>query len=179
MSIRQHVLAGCSVRHKPWQTPSMADVQLADNILSSLHLGDSGDKWVHELSGGEKKRVDIATLLMQKPWLFLLDEPNTHLDVAHVMLLMRIVDELAKRGHGICAVMHDLNLASKFFDHFILFAGGEQPIVGSKADVLTKANLEAAFQFPMQQFNVGDDIGWLPADEYADDDNMPAWLDEI
>lgn len=74
-----------------------------DRACSALHLPD-GDKGVTQLSGGEKRRVALARLLLSQPDVLLLDEPTNHLDAVSVAWLERFLQEF--RG-TVIAVTHD------------------------------------------------------------------------
>ena len=104
------------------------------------------DRYVNELSGGERKRVLIARALAQEPEILLLDEPTLHLDVNHQFDLMDLIRRLAKEKNLlIVMVTHDLVLAARYCDRIIILQDGEIYNIGSTAEVMTSENLEESF----------------------------------
>ena len=83
------------------------------------------DRAIDELSGGERQRVLVALALAQEPQLLLLDEPTAHLDVAHQVALVQLLERLRHtRGLTVLAVLHDLNLAAHFADRALILDDG-------------------------------------------------------
>ena len=121
--------------------------------LDRVGLAGFEGRHFHDLSGGEKQRVQLARVLVQiwEPvlngtprWLFL-DEPVSALDIGHQLVVMQLARAYALAGGGVVAVMHDLNLTAMFADHVTLIDEGEVRAAGNPSDVLTDANLSAAY----------------------------------
>jgi iron complex transport system ATP-binding protein len=104
-----------------------------------------------ELSGGEQQRVLIARALAQAAPILLMDEPTAHLDLKHQSGVLNLVRDLAKQaGLAVLMALHDLNLAAQFADRVALLAGGGLQSLGAPAEVLTSAQLSAAYGVPVQ-----------------------------
>jgi oligopeptide/dipeptide ABC transporter ATP-binding protein len=95
-------------------------------------------RYPHELSGGMKQRVMIATALTHDPPLLILDEPTSALDVSIQAQIMNLLKELkAERGIAMLFITHDLALASDLCDRIAVVYGGQVREIGSAEDVLT------------------------------------------
>ncbi|MGO1517419.1 MAG: heme ABC transporter ATP-binding protein [Arthrobacter sp.] len=100
---------------------------------------------VTTLSGGESSRSSYARVLAQAPPLILLDEPTAALDLQHQESVMRSSREHADDGHCVVAVLHDLNLASRYADRVIVIADGRITADGPPETVLTVELIEEVY----------------------------------
>jgi len=122
-----------------------------DHEMSAIALGLAGinhleNRYFNDLSGGERQKVILAMALAQEPKLLLLDEPTTHLDISHQVEMLELVRSLNReQGVTIIAAMHDLNLASLFFDRLILLKEGTIFADGSPREVLTESSIQNVF----------------------------------
>jgi iron complex transport system ATP-binding protein len=123
---------------------------LALRLTDAWHLAA---REVNTLSGGEQARVHLAAAFAQLweeqadgPRYLLLDEPTAALDLAHQHGLLRAArDFAARRGIGIVAVLHDLNLAAMYADRVLLLHQGRALGLGPPASVLREATVAAGF----------------------------------
>lgn len=123
-----------------------ADITIASNALEALGLQDLKDRQVDSLSGGEQQRLALAMLLAQTPKILLLDEPNNHLDLAYQSILLRVLDRtLSEDGTGMIMATHDINLAARCCDHFILLDGKGGVLIGNRETVLSESNLSNGY----------------------------------
>ena len=100
------------------------------------------DQPVKNLSGGERRRVALCRLLLQKPDILLLDEPTNHLDIKYQLEMLALVKEL---GINVLAVLHDIQLACRFSDYIYLMKGGEIVAQGVPRDAVTPQSLQAVY----------------------------------
>lgn len=127
----------------PWSAADGEAVRLA---LEAVAMAGQAERPVDELSGGQRQRIWLALALAQDTPVLLLDEPTTWLDLPHQLEVLRLLrDRNEKAGTTVVSVLHDLNLAARFFHHMVLL--GEEGLVamGSPVEVLTEANLSRAF----------------------------------
>jgi len=149
-SVLETVVSGRHPHIESWQWESKTDFQLAQLALEQVEMAGFAQRQINELSGGERQRVSIATLLTQDPDIFLLDEPNSHLDLHHQIKLLGALCEYAKAQQRIVFMsLHDINLAARFCDH-VLFLFDDPRVLSGKADELMNAdNLSELFQHPI------------------------------
>ena len=132
--------------------PEQAD-RTATEALAAVDLDGFEGRFYQELSGGEQQRVQLARVLCQisepiidgRPCWLLLDEPVSSLDISHQLTIMTLARQFCRRGGGVVAVMHDLNLTALFADRMVLLKGGRLQARGSVEDVLTDRHLQDVF----------------------------------
>jgi iron complex transport system ATP-binding protein len=92
------------------------DCLIAGNALAQVGADALRDRWMEQLSGGEKQRVILARALAQQPSLLLLDEPTQHLDIGGKVELLRRLRRLADENrYTVLVVTHELNLGRGIF----------------------------------------------------------------
>ena len=108
------------------------------DLLARVGLPEHvSQRYPHELSGGMKQRVMIATALTHDPPLLILDEPTSALDVSIQAQIMNLLKELkAERGMAMLFITHDLALASDLCDRIAVVYAGQVRELGSADDVL-------------------------------------------
>ena len=118
-----------------WRWESDADRELARTALAAVGLATFADREIATLSGGERRRVAIATLLAQNPDVFLLDEPINHLDPHHQIDVLRLLRAQADAGHAVVMSLHDAGLAARFADRVLMLFGDGEWLCGPAIDV--------------------------------------------
>lgn len=118
-------------------------------VLQALQLVQAEDligRKLDHLSGGERRRVLLASVLAQQPKFLLLDEPTAMLDLEHQVSLFEKLAELKQQQQmGILVVTHDINLASRWADRILLLKDGRIVTAGSAEEVIQQQPLEATF----------------------------------
>ena len=95
------------------------------------------DRYPHELSGGMKQRVGIATALVMSPRIVILDEPTSALDVSVQAQVMNLLKRLkAEQSLGMIFITHDIALASDLCDRIVVAYGGEHVESGVADEVI-------------------------------------------
>jgi cobalt ECF transporter T component CbiQ len=99
-----------------------------DAALAELGIASLADRYPYNLSGGEKKRVALASILTLDLETYLLDEPTANLDPAAEGILIDILSGLAARGKTLVAATQDLMLARHIGDEAVVLGGEKRPL---------------------------------------------------
>jgi iron complex transport system ATP-binding protein len=134
-----------------WQWESDEDRRIASAALLAVGLKDLASRDVATLSGGERRRVAVATLLAQDPEVYLLDEPINHLDPHHQLDVLALVRARAQAGHTIVMSLHDAGLAARFSDLALLLFGDGEWLAGPTAEVLTEATMTRLYGVTLRE----------------------------
>jgi cobalt/nickel transport system ATP-binding protein len=119
-----------------------------DHILEDIGIGHLKDRPPHRLSFGEKKKVSLATALILRPELLILDEPTANLDLLSRRGLINMINELNAEGTTIVISTHDVEALPELADrvivvsHGLLRGGGEMHKVLRDAELLESSGLE-------------------------------------
>jgi iron complex transport system ATP-binding protein len=137
--------------------PGAGDLAIARAALAMTDAAALEQRSVATLSGGERARVSLARVLAQlwetdsrAPGYLLLDEPVASLDLAHQHHALETARRFAReRGAGVLAVLHDLNLASRYADRIAILKRGALAAEGTPHEVLTEARIADCFNVPV------------------------------
>ena len=151
---------------KNWQWEEQQDHKLAHAALAMVGLDELSERSIHTLSGGEKRRVNLATLLTQDPDFYLLDEPVNHLDIKAQMEILSLLKQRLFQGNQ-CGIMviHDPSMAYRYCDHILLLFNDGQWQSGTTQAVLTMNNLSRLYDCPIQQIDDGQHRLFIPVEE--------------
>jgi iron complex transport system ATP-binding protein len=141
----QAVLIGRHPHLAAWQWESAEDERIARDALERVQMADLAERSTDGLSGGERRRVAIASLLAQSPQIFMLDEPTNHLDPHHQIAVLELFRARANAGCTVIATLHDPTLAARFADRVILLFGDGRWTEGPAHETLTSEALSALY----------------------------------
>ncbi|WP_462427315.1 ABC transporter ATP-binding protein [Fusobacterium varium] len=109
-------------------------------IVSLLSLNNIIEKKLSDLSGGEKQKIAIASILMLNTNILLLDEPSSNLDYQSIILLSEILEKLKAGGYTIIVIEHRLFYMKKLCDKLIVMEHGKISGVYGKSELKTMNN---------------------------------------
>jgi len=110
------------------------DQMLNQNIhklVQEFNIVDAKEKAINEYSSGLKKRIALASIMINSPDLLLLDEPTVHLDPIGVKIFKQYLKELSNNGTAIILATHQLDIAEKLADDILIINEGEKLFQGT------------------------------------------------
>ena len=125
LTVSEYVALGRYPHKSPLSPLSPADRSVVQEALTTTNTADLANRPVASLSGGERQRVYLALLLAQEAKYLLLDEPTAHLDIGQAYDVLNTLQSLAKSGHAILAVLHDIAPALTYCDRLLLMDDGK------------------------------------------------------
>ena len=113
-----------------------------DEVLAMLDIADLADRAPFQLSGGQKKRVAIASVLVMNPEVLLFDEPTAALDPRTQEWLTGLIEELSAAGKTIVHATHDLDALERLADRCLVFSEAHRIVAeGTPQDILADRDL--------------------------------------
>ncbi len=146
LTIREVVMLGRYVHGSGWSGGVMHEDQAAVMCaLESVQLVALQHRRLSQVSGGERRRALLASVLAQAPEILLLDEPTSALDIHHAVELMRLLAGFRPPAPAVIVVTHDINLASLFADRLLLMDRGKVVVDGDADAVIRTTNLRNVY----------------------------------
>jgi iron complex transport system ATP-binding protein len=121
------------------------DWEAAERAMRQLGLLELRRRDFRSLSGGEKQRAVLASVLAQTPRALILDEPATFLDLQHQVGIHSLLRDLARQGLLVVTATHDLNLAAAFADRIIVLRQGRVFCDLPPEQAVSAENIESVF----------------------------------
>jgi len=146
-----------------WQWEGAADRAVALECLAAMDLAGLEARDVTTLSGGERRRLAIATVLAQDPRTFLLDEPIQQLDPLHQLGVLRRFRALADAGRSVVMSLHDAGLAARFADEALLLYGDGRWSFGPARQVLDEASVGGLYGIAVRELRWSEGRTFVPA----------------
>jgi len=163
-TVLETALIGRHPHLERWQWESNDDRQRVRDALRTVDLIGFEARFIATLSGGERRRLAIATLLTQDPRLLLLDEPTNHLDLYHQVQALQLLTRLvAEEERALVMALHDVTSAVRFCDHALLLFGTGETLCGAISEIITEENLTRLYGHPIRRLIGPDGEVWTPA----------------
>lgn len=116
-----------------------------DELLHDLHISHLRESSGMSLSGGERRRVEIARALASRPRFILLDEPFAGVDPIAVMDIQRVIGFLKSRGIGVLITDHNVRETLKICDRAYIISGGTVLANGAPAEIITDERVREVY----------------------------------
>jgi iron complex transport system ATP-binding protein len=148
--VRESVLGGRHPHVGRWAWETADDLAHADAALAAVGMEAFVERSLDSLSGGERRRVEIATLLAQDPDCALLDEPGNHLDLpGQLQMLDLLRTRFSGPGRALVATLHDPGLAMRYASHLLLLHRDGRWEAGPAPRLGTAERLSALYEHPL------------------------------
>ena len=118
-----------------------------DRTISTAGLSDKGDERIGRLSGGQKRRVDVALGLVGDPEVLFLDEPTTGLDPAARREMWTMIESLRDSGKTVFLTTHYMDEAQHLSDHIVILREGSIAAEGSPDELSRKLGTTSVVSF--------------------------------
>ncbi|MDH3355169.1 MAG: ABC transporter ATP-binding protein, partial [Chromatiales bacterium] len=162
ITLFEQVLGGRYPHLSRWSKESAVDFELVNEAINTMGLEALSSHLTHHLSGGERQRTAFATLLAQRPDLYLLDEPLNHLDLPYQIKLLEEICSLSQQKKTILMVLHDPNIALRWSTHTLLLYGDGRWLAGASEEILNTKNLSELYHYPLIELNSAKGRYYIP-----------------
>ncbi len=124
------------------QQPEEKIHKIVSETIVSLRLSGAEQRHPFSLSGGEKRRLSVATMLVLEPQLLILDEPTYGLDEGNLLNMVRFLfEQLRKKGVTILFITHDLRLVAEHADRAVVLHDGKLTFDGPPTQLFNDTEL--------------------------------------
>ncbi len=142
LSVEENILAILETRK---QLSHEQRQQLLEQLLQDFHIGHLRKTAGISLSGGERRRVEIARALATEPRFILLDEPFAGVDPISVLDIQSIIRQLSDRGIGVLITDHNVRETLGICERAYIISAGKVIATGSPADLLENQQVREVY----------------------------------
>jgi lipopolysaccharide export system ATP-binding protein len=142
LSVENNILAILQTRP---ELDRATQERLLEELLEELHIGSVRNSMGASLSGGERRRVEIARALAAEPRFVLLDEPFAGVDPISVLDIQRIIRHLASRGIGILITDHNVRETLGICSRAYILNDGAMIAEGAPGDILSNQQVRQVY----------------------------------
>jgi iron complex transport system ATP-binding protein len=169
LAVRDVVLMGRYPHYG--RAPRAADREIVEHTLHLVGMTARAAQSYDTLSGGERQKVQLARVLAQiwregagggapRHRVLFLDEPTSNLDVHHQLWLLDLTRDLVAHDCTVIAILHDLNVALEYGEHFVLLDTGRVAMEAAHADAIPQEVVECVFRVRARRVGATDRPYW-------------------
>lgn len=131
------------------------DKQHIDDAIKYMGIEDLQDRYLDELSGGQRQMAFISMIIAQDTEYVFLDEPLNNLDMHHCVKIMKNIKRLVKeKNKTIIIVIHDINFVSLYADHIIAMKDGKIVKNSKKEEIIKEPVLKEIYGMDIKVKNI-------------------------
>ena len=142
LTVEENILAILETRN---EMPAPQRAKRLEELLHDLHITDRRQALGISLSGGERRRVEIARALASEPRFMLLDEPFAGVDPISVLEIQRLIRHLQQLGIGVLITDHNVRETLKICGHAYILSEGRVLTAGTPEDILYNKNVREVY----------------------------------
>lgn len=142
LSVRDNIMAVLQTRH---DIDNNEREEQLEHLLEEFHITHIRDSQGMALSGGERRRVEIARALAANPKFILLDEPFAGVDPISVIDIKKIIEQLKNRGLGVLITDHNVRETLDVCEHAYIVSHGNLIAEGTPAEILDNQQVRAVY----------------------------------
>lgn len=128
-----------------WREDEERAIVRANSLIDDFGLADKADEYAGDLSGGQRRLVEIMRALMTEPDMLLLDEPMAGVHPELARRIGEALQELCRQGMTILMVEHELAIMDEFCDPVIVMAEGQVLARGTMAELRARSEVVEAY----------------------------------
>jgi iron complex transport system ATP-binding protein len=153
-TVKEVVMMGRYPHIARFAAPSAQDWDTLQYVMHETQTSQFAERYITELSVGERQRVIFARALAQDTPVLILDEATSNLDINFSLNLLNIAEQRVKKNrHTVIAVLQDINLAAGYCDDIIFMSGGKIAAHGNTRAVLTPETLKTVFNIEAKVYH--------------------------
>lgn len=163
MRVDSIVALGREPHADPFSQTSVRDRIAIERAMEATAISGFSSRLITTLSGGERARVAIARALATEAAVLIADEPTASLDERHQLIVMDLLQRVARQGTAVLAIIHDLALAMRFADRVAVMNEGRIVANDTPALALTPVRIADIFGVSVNRVETPDGPLLLPS----------------
>lgn len=137
------------------KTETEKDREIIKKAIKIANIEDLKNRYITELSGGEKQRVILARAIAQDTKILILDEPTSNIDIKNQIEILDTIKKLQiEKEITIIAVFHDINIGIRYNDNIIFLKDRTIYKTGNTKDILTAENIKEVYDIEVEIIKV-------------------------